>query len=64
MERCSNETLKAQREQQIFKEDMQAEQERHRETKDLMRKCEEKCTSLYQDLISTNKEGVERWSDI
>lgn len=44
MERYSNETLKAQREQQILKEEGLAEQQRHRETKDLLKKSEEKCT--------------------
>ncbi|TNV86320.1 hypothetical protein FGO68_gene14015 [Halteria grandinella] len=64
LERCQGDCARAQREQQVLKEEVGAEVGRHRETKELMKKCEEKCTQLYQELIATNKEGVERWSDI
>jgi hypothetical protein len=30
----------------------------------LLRSSEEKCTGLYQELISAGKQGVERWTDI
>ena len=47
-----------------MRRDLDAEQQRHRDTKDLLRTCEEKCTTLYQELISQNKSGVDRWTDI
>jgi len=38
------------------------EQERHRESKEQLRECSEKCSGLYQDMLSTNKSGMDRWS--
>ena len=44
--------------------EMSDEQARNRETKELLKQCEIKCTSLYQELISANRNGVDRWTDI
>lgn len=40
------------------------EEKRHSETKSLLKSCEEKCSSLYQDVIKVNQNGMERWTDI
>lgn len=52
------------REQERAREEQLAEAERHRETRELLKRCEEKCTQLYQEVINQSKTGVERWTDI
>ena len=52
------------RETDSVRKDLDSEQRRHCDTKDLLKTCEEKCTTLYQELISQNKSGVDRWTDI
>lgn len=56
--------LKVRREADLAREDLEREQARHRETKDLLKTCEEKCTHLYQELLSSNKNGVDRWTEL
>lgn len=64
LEKARADTQHERREQERLREEHALEAERHRETKDLLKKCEEKCTQLYQEVINQSKSGVERWTDI
>lgn len=64
LEAARADTVRERREQERLREEHMAEVARHAETKDLLKKCEEKCTQLYQEVINQSKTGVERWTDI
>jgi chromosome segregation ATPase len=64
LEDQKSEITASRKETDQVRRDLDGEASRHRDTKDLLKQCEEKCTQLYQELISQNKSGVDRWTEI
>ena len=64
IEASEKEGVSARRETEQGRRELEAEQARHRDTKEMLKQCEEKCTQLYQELINQNRHGADRWTEI